>query len=59
MSENEYLCPLPDGHTVVSICVHKDEVYVATDKGVFRLNADGNLVQVMFVNTAHGIAMGT
>ncbi len=43
-----HMANIPEGHVVVSMVVHKDTVFVATDKGVYFL-ANGLLHPVMFI----------
>jgi hypothetical protein len=46
----KFVSNVPDGvGHLVAMCVHKDRVYVAAQFGVFVLNDDHNLEQMMFV----------
>lgn len=42
-----YVGPLPGGAKVVSLVVHHDIVFVATERGVYRMDGD-RLVEIPF-----------
>ena len=39
---------LPDGEVVVSMCIHKDRVIVASNINVYWLSEDGKFERILF-----------
>lgn len=42
-----YLASIPKGEIAIGMCVHKDNIYIATDKAVYKLSDDKKLDRII------------